>query len=94
MANSFLSYALHYVILRTLYDGARAVGVSPILLVVGAVAGLIVLSVLGRLGGGGRSSWRTSPRKAYRIELARQQARRDARERASEKRRPPRWWRW
>jgi hypothetical protein len=48
----FLSYALHYVILRTLYDGARGAGVSALVLVAGAVLGLVFIGGLGRFGFG------------------------------------------
>jgi hypothetical protein len=51
-SHSFLTYALHYVILRTLYDGARGVGVSAVVLVVGAVVGLGVLYGASRFGFG------------------------------------------
>jgi hypothetical protein len=51
-SHSFLNYALHYVILRTLYDGARGAGVSAGVLVVGAVVGLMLLGGLGRFGVG------------------------------------------
>lgn len=47
----FLSYALHYVILRTIYDGARAAGVPALGLVGGAVALLFVLYLVRRRGG-------------------------------------------
>jgi hypothetical protein len=39
----FLVYALHYVILRTLYDGARAAGVPAWVMVACAVVGLVLL---------------------------------------------------
>jgi hypothetical protein len=48
MATSFLYYAFHYVILRTLYDSARVVGVSPWLLVVIAVVGLLLVRLAKR----------------------------------------------
>jgi hypothetical protein len=38
---NFLYYALHYIILRTLYDGARAMGVPVI-----AMLGIAVLILL------------------------------------------------
>jgi len=47
MSSSLLSYAWHYVVLRTLYDGARAAGARPAVLV--AVAGAVGLLLwLGR----------------------------------------------
>lgn len=48
----FVNYALHYVILRTLYTAARGVGVSPWTLVGGASGVLVLLWLVGR---GGRS---------------------------------------
>jgi hypothetical protein len=90
IGSTFLSYALHYVILRTLYTAARGLGVNPWFMLACAVVGLVLLRA-GFRHGGERSSWRNSPRKAYRIELARQAARRDA---AAQGRRPKRWWRW
>lgn len=39
----WITYMLHYVIARTVYDGARAAGISPMLMVVFAVLGLVVL---------------------------------------------------
>lgn len=43
IASSLLTYLLHYVIARTIYDAASAAGVSPWLLVAGALAALFVL---------------------------------------------------
>lgn len=48
----FLTYMLHYVIARTVYDGARSVGVSPILMVVVAVVALVVVCTASRFGFG------------------------------------------
>jgi hypothetical protein len=92
-----LSYALHYVILRTLYDGATAVGVSPVVLVVAAVGGLLVIglgSVVFGSTGRGSHAGHESPRRAYRREMARQMAREDARkiQRGEKPRR--RWMQW
>jgi hypothetical protein len=39
----FLYYALHYIILRTLYDGARSLGVPSIVLLAVAVSLLFLL---------------------------------------------------
>lgn len=78
--SNFLDYALHYVILRTLYDGARGVGVSPITLVIMAVVGLILMRFV--FGHGVKHYERRTerPGRAYRVERARQEARRDAKE--------------
>jgi hypothetical protein len=46
IASSFLYYALHYIILRTLYDGARAIGISPVLFVVCAAGALLAMWVV------------------------------------------------
>jgi hypothetical protein len=80
MASSFLSYAFHYVILRTLYSGARDAGVSPVVLVLVGVGGIALLALLGgsgqaryRRGGGG--FWRE-----YRSERGRLRARRRERD--------------
>jgi hypothetical protein len=78
----FINYALHYVILRTLYTAARGVGVNPWLMVGGAVAGLVLIRVLfGKAFGGGSKRYerrQERPGRAYRVERARQEARRDA----------------
>jgi hypothetical protein len=39
---NFLYYALHYIILRTLYDGARAMGV-PAIVMLGIAVGILFL---------------------------------------------------
>jgi hypothetical protein len=75
----FLIYALHYVILRTLYDGALRAGISPVLLVACAVGGLVLLAILHRAVPGRRYGRRSvSPSQAYKVERARVRARRDA----------------
>lgn len=80
IATDFLHYALHYVILRTLYNGSRAAGVSPWVLVGFAVVMLVLLHFMGR---GGMRRWerrQERPGRAYRVERAKQEARRDAKE--------------
>lgn len=42
IASNFLYYALHYIILRTLYDGARAMGV-PVMVMLGIAVGILFL---------------------------------------------------
>lgn len=42
MIANFLYYALHYIILRTLYDGARAMGVSAVI-ILGIAVGILFL---------------------------------------------------
>jgi hypothetical protein len=52
MASSFLIYALHYVIVRTIYDGLLAHGASAVILAMVAVGLLALLWVLHRAAGG------------------------------------------
>lgn len=67
---SLLTYALHYVIVRTLYDELFVgSGLSPWVLVVGAGVLLLLVSR------GRRRRRRETARHAYRVELARQRAR-------------------
>ena len=74
MVASLITYALHYVIVRTLYDELFVgSGVSPWVLVAGAAVLLLLLS------GGRRRRRRETARHAYRVELARQRARERAR---------------
>jgi hypothetical protein len=79
----FITYALHYVILRTLYTSARSMGVNPWVMVGGAVAGLILIRIIfgkafGRGGSKRYERRQERPGRAYRVERARQEARRDA----------------
>lgn len=78
--SNFLDYAIHYVILRTLYTGARDLGVSPWVMVAFAV-GLLILMRLG-VGRGVKHYERRQerPGRAYRVERAKQEARRDVKE--------------
>lgn len=78
--SNFLDYAIHYVILRTLYTGARGLGISPWLMVGVAVALLFLTRFVFR--GGVKHYERRSerPGRAYRVERARQEARRDVKE--------------
>jgi hypothetical protein len=48
----FITYMLHYVIARTVYDGARSVGVSPVVMVAVAVVALVVVGTATRFGFG------------------------------------------
>lgn len=97
--SNFILYALHYVIVRTIYDNIRAQGITPVQMVGGAVALIVLFTILKRTMGGGRKSYkrespRENPRRAYRLELAKLQAKRDSAEMAEGKKKSPRWWRW